>query len=176
VLLDLAQLQEMHPKLPGDVALLLVTRAGLGLQRNGHRPGVGVSLDLDRVPSRGSLAWPDADMAKLEQHDRDRVTEDGAEAVALAAVHRARGWRVVRRLQRRHHADWLLEQEQPGEERRLRAALEVSGVGRGGVATRLREKLAQVANSPDVDERWAGVVGFEEPEVALHSTGGGRGR
>lgn len=113
-------------------------------------------------------------MSKTDQHDRDRVTEDGAEAVALATVHRSRGWRVVRRLQRRHNADWLLEQT--GEERSLRFALEVSGVGRGGIAGRLREKLEQVAKSPDVDERWAGVVGFEQPAVALHSTGGGRGR
>ena len=60
--------------------------------------------------------------------------------------------------------------------RNLRVALEVSGVGRGGIASRLREKLEQVANSPDVDQRWAGVVGFEEPAVALHSTGGDRGR
>ena len=174
MLLDLAQLQEMHPKLPGDLALLLVTRAGLGLQRNGHRPGVGVPLDLERALSRGSLAWPLADMSKIDQHDRDRVTEDGAEAVALATVHRTRGWRVVRRMQRRHHADWLLEHSDEG--RNLRVALEVSGVGRGGIASRLREKLEQVANSPDVDQRWAGVVGFEEPAVALHSTGGDRGR
>jgi hypothetical protein len=31
-------------------------------------------------------------------------------------------------------------------------------------------KLTQVAKSVDADQRWAGVVGFERPIMALHST------
>jgi hypothetical protein len=46
--------------------------------------------------------------------------------------------------------------------------LEISGVDKGGILVRLSEKLAQVAKSTDVDQRWAGVVGFEEPIAALH--------
>ena len=49
-------------------------------------------------------------------------------------------------------------------------ALEVSGVDRGTIATRISEKLAQVARSADVDQRWAGVMGFEKPTAALRST------
>lgn len=48
-------------------------------------------------------------------------------------------------------------------------ALEVSGVDRGSIAARLTKKLTQVAKSVDVDQRWAGVVGFEKPIAALHS-------
>ena len=33
----------------------------------------------------------------------------------------------------------------------------------------MREKLDQVAENEDVDRRWAGVVGFEQPEAALQS-------
>jgi hypothetical protein len=67
-------------------------------------------------------------------------------------------------MQRGEHADWLLEDRR---EVRQIVALEVSGVARGSIATRLSEKLAQVRESTDVDQRWAGVVGFEEPTAAL---------
>lgn len=100
------------------------------------------------------------------------MTEDGAEAVMLALAHRARGWRVVRRMQREEHADWLLEQQ--GEGPRQVVALEVSGVNRGSIAARLTDKLDQVARSEDVDQKWAGVVGFEEPVATLRSTKGTR--
>lgn len=166
--IDLAELREMRPRLPEDLALIMATRAALGLQRNGHETPVAISLDLERIASRGTLAWPGADLATLGQHDHNRVTEDGAEAVALALAHRHRGWRIVRRLQREEHADWLLEEM--GEEARQVVALEVSGVDRGGITSRLAEKLDQVARSEDVDQRWAGVVGFQEPAAVLCST------
>lgn len=108
--INLAELREMHPRLPEDLVLIMATRAALGLQRNGHEAPVAISLDLERVASRGTLAWLRADLAALGQHDHNRVTEDGAEAVALALAHRNRGWRVVRRMQREEHADWLLEE------------------------------------------------------------------
>jgi hypothetical protein len=158
----------MHPRLPGDLALVMVGRAALGLERIGHAPGVAISLDIERIVMRGLLAWPAADPSAAEQHDDNRVTEDGAEAVALAVAHQDRGWRVIRRMQREEHADWLLEQS--GGERRHVVALEVSGVYRGLITRRLREKLAQVARSIDVDQRWAGVVGFEKPAAVLRST------
>lgn len=168
--LDLAELREMHPRLPEDLVLLMTVRAALGLQRNGHGSPVVISLDLEPLAARGMLGWPGTELANLDQHDHNRVTEDGAEAVALALAHRDRGWRVVRRMQREEHADWLLEQV--GEGARQVVALEVSGVDRGGIAARLAEKLAQVARTADVDQRWAGVVGFEEPAAGLRSTAG----
>lgn len=166
--IDLNELREMHPQLPEDLVLMMTVRAALGLQRNGHRSPAPVALEIERASARGLLAWVDADLADLEQHDFNRVTEDGAEAIVLALVHRTRGWRVVRRMQREEHADWLLEQE--GEGPRQMVALEVSGVNRGSIASRLTEKLAQVACSDDIDQRWAGVVGFEDPRAALRST------
>ena len=71
-------------------------------------------------------------------------------------------------MQREEHADWLLEDTTRGARRGV--ALEVSGVDRGSIVGRLSEKLAQVAKSIDVDQRWASVVGFEEPNAALRST------
>jgi len=165
--IDLNQLREMHPKLATDRALSMVGQAAMALERNGHAPGVRVSLELEQVLSNGSLSWPHVDMSKIDQHDHNRITEDGAEAVALALAHRHRAWRIVRRMQRRERADWLLEDARGNE-----IALEVSGVDRGNISGRLFEKLKQVAKNADIDQRWASVVGFEEPAVALRSIGG----
>src|SRR5216684_3900393 len=96
---DLAQLREMHTRLPADLALVMVVRAALALERNDHGSGVRLALDLDRAVSSGLLSWPAADLSKIDQHDHNQITEDGAEAVMLAVAHRHRAWRVVRRLQ-----------------------------------------------------------------------------
>jgi hypothetical protein len=48
--------------------------------------------------------------------------------------------------------------------------LEISGIDQGSITARLSAKLTQVAKSTDVDQRWAGVVGFEEPLAALRFT------
>jgi len=165
--IDLKKLRAMHPELPGDVAVAILVRAGLALQRNGHATGAAVYLQLERAASQGSLAWRHADMKAIGLHDDNRITEDGAEAVTLAVFHRHFEWCVVRRMQIEEHADWLLERT--AEAGRETAALEVSGVDRGSIASRLTQRLTQVAKSIDVDQRWAGVVGFERPIAALES-------
>lgn len=167
MLIDLSRLREMHPRLPSDLALILVTRAALGLERNGHGAGVDISVDIERLVTEAVLSWPAVDFSRLDQHGHHRITEEGAEAVALVLAHGDRGWRVVRRMQREEYADWLLE-ELDQEKRRL-VALEVSGVNRGSLKKRLAEKLEQVAKSVDVHQRWAGVVGFETPTAVLRS-------
>jgi hypothetical protein len=90
--IDLADLREMHPRLPEDLALVMIGRAALSLQKNGHGSPVAVRLDVEHAASQGRLAWPGSDLAHLDQHDSKRLTEDGAEAIALALGHRARGW------------------------------------------------------------------------------------
>jgi hypothetical protein len=165
--LDLADLREMHPLLPEDLTLVMIGRAALSLQKNGHGAPVSIRLDLDRVVTHGKLAWPESDPGFLVQHDSRRLTEDGAEAIALAYGHKARGWRVVRRMQQGESADWLLEASSEGTRQRI--ALEVSGVARGSITARLTQKLKQVSESEDVDQQWAGIVGFEEPMTALRS-------
>jgi hypothetical protein len=165
--IDLERLREMHPMLPLEVAATMLVRAALALQRNGHSTGVDVSLQLERALSQGLLSWTHADIATIDQHDHNRITEDGAEAVTLVAAHQHLAWRVVRRMQREEFADWLLVRKTKiGRET---AALEVSGVDRGSIVARLTQKLSQVAKCIDVDERWAGVVGFERPIAALQS-------
>jgi len=165
--IDLACLRDMHPRLPPDMAQIMVTRAALGLQRNKHSSGAALHIDVETVVLRCILRWPDADLRTAKQHDFNRITEDGAEAIALAVAHKTKTWRVVRRMQREEYADWLLEHREGGA--RELVALEVSGVDRGDIAVRLGEKMDQVARSRDVDQRWAGVVGFQKPKAALQS-------
>ncbi len=164
---DLSCLCAMHPRLPGDMAVVMVLRAALGLQRNKHASGADFQMDIESAVSRCALLWPAADLATAAQHDSKRITEDGAEAIALAVAHETKAWRVVRRLQQGEHADWLLEHENNGV--RKLVAFEVSGTDEPSITDRLRDKLAQVAKAKDVDQRCAGVVGFKRPEAALRS-------
>lgn len=165
--IQIGRLREMHPRLPREVASLLMERAALALERSGHSSGVGVAWDCDYAPYEGTFSWPAADMGAIDQHDYGQITEDGAEAVALVLAHRHHEWRVLRRMQREEHADWLLEYHSEGG--RELVALEVSGVARRGIRERVSEKLLQVSKCRDVDHRWAGVVGFERPTAALRN-------
>ena len=165
--IDLACLCDMHPRLPADMAWVMVTRAALGLQRHKHSSGANLHVANESMELGCVLTWPVAELGTAKQHDHNRITEDGAEAIALAVAHTSRSWRIVRRLQREEHADWLLDYQDNGV--RKLVAFEVSGIDQGGIGGRLSEKLAQVARSTDVDQRWAGVVGFQQPEAALRS-------
>lgn len=91
-----------------------------------------------------------------------RVTEDGAEAVALVLVSAARGWTVEKRLQRWQSADWLLVTPEGDP-----VVLEVSGIDGAFDNGRLREKLRQVAGARFCEFRFASVVAFAGPEAVL---------
>jgi len=160
--LDIEQLHKMHPALPPTTADSYAHRAALALGRR-HAPGVVAGVLLDAQLLRATLSWKDRPAADALQLDYHRVTEDGAEAVALALVHASRSWVVLRRLQREEHADWLLRETTT---RRL-VALEVSGTDEGDSDARLSVKLAQVAQSRVARTRAACVVGFLEPRIAL---------
>lgn len=73
----------------------MVERAALALERNAHKSGVRLSLAMEGVQSIGLLSWPGADLGKIDQHDHNQITEDGAEAVALALANQHRPWRRI---------------------------------------------------------------------------------
>ena len=164
--IDLAELGTMHPALPTDLAIFLSGQGALALQRSGHEPGDGLELHIQRVPQIVILDWSRADLRVIDKHDRDRITEFGAEAVALGIASKLRSWKVIRRLQKGERADWLLEDLR--SQKSTEIALEVSGVTTGNIAMRLSEKLSQVSKSDEGDEKWACVVGFEKPVSSLH--------
>lgn len=156
--LMLHELCSNHPKLRWHTTDL--SRCGaLALRRAGHVSPVEAGVDHDGEVGTAEIHWLSEGLSALEVLDRHRVTEDGAEAVALAYVHARDGWVVKRRLQRTDSADWLLRRE-TGE-----LALEVSGTDTGDAGARLKAKRDQVARCTLRAERLAVVVAFDAPSI-----------
>jgi hypothetical protein len=148
----------MHPKLlgyPTDLSRL----GALALQRAGHASPVDAGVDHEGQAANAEIEWLVQELALLEVLDSKRVTEDGAEAVALAYASSWKGWVVKRRLQARERADWLLHNEGAW------LALEVSGTAEGDPFARLKEKKQQVAQCSLPAERLAIVVAFDGPSI-----------
>lgn len=159
--LDLERLRDVHPSLPEEVAAEFALKAALALQRR-HAPGVVARVSVGAESQQATLHWNVRKTNDAMQLDYQRVTEGGAEALALSLVHASRGWVVVRRLQRGEHADWLLREPAT----RKLVALEVSGTDAADGVARMAQKLEQVGRSK-VRVRAACVVGFLEPHAAL---------
>jgi len=154
------QLKSMHPLLPVSTAVEYAHRAAVGLERHRHAPGVNLAIVNE---GRASLHWVRPKPGDQEQHDRHRITEDAAEAVALALVYVGRGWVVRRRLQRGEFADWLLQDAKAHQ----LVALEVSGVDEGEDSDRLRIKLEQVRHATIASRRVACVVQLSTPRATV---------
>jgi hypothetical protein len=152
----------MHPKLQGDPTDLSKFGA-LALQRAGHVSPVQAGIDHSGLEASADIEWLSQDLALLEVLDGNRVTEDGAESVALVYVNTTEGWVVKRRLQRWERADWLLRNE------RGWLALEVSGMAAGDPFVRLKDKKLQVALCSLPAERLAIVVAFARPSIVAGS-------
>ena len=159
------QLRTMHPLLAAATAAEYAHRAAVGLGRHRHGPGVSLATLIENEAGDASLHWVRAAAGDLLQLDRLRITEDAAEAVALALVHVALGWVVRRRLQRGEAADWLLKDPLA----RL-VALEVSGVDEREDPHRLRKKLKQVQRATVARRKAACVVELMAPRAALAVT------
>jgi len=92
--LDLEPIGAMHPVLQrvGEAAKYLRSGA-LAFSRSNHAPGVIARLSNGGEVGQATIRWaplPDVALA-LDLTDEKRVTEDGAEAVALAFVHACSG-------------------------------------------------------------------------------------
>jgi hypothetical protein len=163
--MDLTGLRDMHLLLSRTAAAQYAHHAALGLQRKQHPPGVGMPVWLDDQQHWSTLHWkpvPEDDAAQIDAH---RITEDAAEAIALALAGAGKGWVLRRRLQRGEFADWLLIDAELGL-----VALEISGVDAVDPGQRrLREKLTQVARCTVAGKRAACVVelGPPQPRLAL---------
>ena len=136
---------------------------GLALQRSGHTSPVRVGLDEDGLKASAEIEWLSQALALLEVLDSNRVTEDGAEAVAITYANSKADWVVKRRLQRGESADWLLRNDTGW------LVLEVSGTISGDALARLLEKQQQVARCSLPAERLAIVVMFDDPVIVVGS-------
>jgi hypothetical protein len=156
--------------LPAKSAAGLTFRSALALQRR-HRPGVQLVGEVDGRALDEELQWREQQpLLELSSHeDFNRVTEEGAEAIALALAGSMCAWRVIRRLQSRlsEGADWLLSNERNGAS----LVLEVGGTDQGELKALLARKIDQARRSP-FSERGrpaACVVRFLEPRAILWS-------
>jgi hypothetical protein len=161
--LDLLALKDLQPMLPAFSARDYAMKASIALLRQGHEPRCSMVVVLhDEATVDAVLLWRVVQAQFTKQFDGNRITEDGAEGVALALVKVARGWTIRRRLQRGEFADWLLRSDDGSS-----VALEVSGLAEGRSRDRLSRKLQQVAKSKDVNIQAACVVAFGPPEAVL---------
>ena len=160
--LDLQFLRQMHPLLPLATAIEYAHRAAIGLQRHNHKPGVAMAVELDGGHGMAELQWATCPLTDAEQLDHNRVTEDAAEAIALALVHEAKGWILRRRIQRGGVADFVLV-----DANSAKVALEVSGMDQGDNGGRLRAKLVQASRATAGATRAACVVTLAAPRATL---------
>ncbi len=155
----------MHPLLPTSTAIEYGFRAAVGLERNGHTPGVALATRFDHEEVEALLHWLSPRSGDAEQLDKNRVTEDAAEAIALAFVHISRGWVARRRAQRGESADWWFHDSEARP-----VALEVSGIDIGDaglVADRLKAKIKQVQQGKTPNQRAACVVVLSAPAATV---------
>lgn len=164
-MIDLEALSQTTGLSP-DSAEPLAFRAAMALQRR-HEPGVSLVAEGLGPPVRVALVWRKR-TAVPEHEDINRVTEEGAEAIALALVASTRKWRVGRRLQstRGERADWLLKDPTGAH-----VLLEVGGTDEGELSAGLARKRQQVESSPFASRcaLAACVVRFAEPRALLWS-------
>ena len=146
----------------------LALRCAIALQRR-HRPGVGLTCDMNGRTISEKLYLRGREHATSAHEDWNRVTEEGAEAIALMLASLHHSLRIKRRLQSRFSegADWLLTNSVTG----AKVVLEVGGTDEGDLGVLLSRKIAQAKRSPFATRGRAAacVVCFAEPEARLWS-------
>jgi hypothetical protein len=157
--------------LPVESASVLAHRAAIALERR-HEPGVHLVGMVQGRTLDEELRWRMRNPAAAVHEDINRVTEEGAEAIALALAYSRCSWRVERRLQSRlaEGADWLLVDPSTGS----RMVLEVGGTDEQDLAKLLARKIEQVKRSPFSSRGTpaACVVRFLEPSAIMWSDDG----
>jgi hypothetical protein len=167
--MDIDSLLELHPDLPSELAAAYGMYAATALERSGHCPGVSLALTVFGRSIGEALSWRVRSPDDVRMVDTNRVTEDGAECIALLVVGTHCQWTAVRRMQWRlgERADWIVEEASSGEQ----IAIEVSGTERGAFEPRIRQKLAQAEATPVVASRVAAcMVRFADPKAELRTS------
>ena len=71
---------------------------GLALQRAGHASPATANVNDDDARASAEIEWTPESLILLDVLDANRITEEGAEAVALVYLNAKAGWVVKRRL------------------------------------------------------------------------------
>jgi hypothetical protein len=169
--IDLDDVATLCPGLRVETGEPLAFRAIIALQRR-HNDGVSLVGIVRGDAIRETLRWQKRPAALALFEDFNRVTEEGAEILALALAGQRCGWTVKRRLQssRREGADWLMTSGTDA------IILEVGGTDNDDLNARHGRKItqAQKASWPKRTVRAACVVSFVEPRVLFWSSDGPR--
>lgn len=170
-MIDLDDVASLCPGLRVETGEPLVFRAVMALQRR-HKTGVELLGTVRGNDLREALTWKKRPAALAPFEDFNRVTEEGAEIIALALAGQRCGWTVKRRLQstRAEGADWLMKS---GADKVI---LEVGGTDKADLKARYGQKItqAQTASWPKGTLLAACVVSFVEPRVLFWSSDGPR--
>jgi hypothetical protein len=159
--IDLAALVHAHgPTFEPELAHM-TRAAALALQRH-HEPGAELTATVDGAEHRLALAWRPIDEAERVAVDEARVTEIGAEAVAIGLAHHVRGWTLRRRMPRRTYADWLVVEAASSRV----VALEIGGMDDGALDAKLAGEVEQVKRCA-MPNRAACVVRFRDVRAKL---------
>jgi hypothetical protein len=157
-------LSERHYGISPGVGAGIAEAACVCLDRH-HVSAVDFEIENAQAASAGRANWsPASERVKAAWNNEIDTTEDGACALALAAIENCRGLVAVRRAETKTGADYYLDV--PGAELldlETAIRLEVSGVDRGApsvVRTRLNRKIAQARNGDSNLPAIACVVGF----------------
>lgn len=157
--------------LPEESAMPLAHRAAVALERR-HRPGVHLTGTVQGSAIDEEVQWRARTPHAAIYEDLNRVTEEGAEAIALSLACSHCAWRIERRLQSRlaEGADWLMVDAITGSE----VLLEVGGTDKQGLTDLFTRKIDQARRSPfaAVSTPAACVVGFAKPSAKLGSDDG----
>lgn len=153
---DLEELRIAHPQLPQALAASMSLHVALALQRRDHASPCAITMHTGSDRHRASLHWRMRDPAAAQQIEPKRITEVGAEAVALALVSLALDWEVDRRAFDGSGADWVVTERSTGRV----IYLEVGGTDVGSVEEVLSKKIRQV-------EGGVGEMGFDVAACAV---------
>ncbi len=130
-------------------------------------PPTSLTVQRERESLPATISWnaPTQEMIEGYGNIKD-ATEDGACALAIAAVYATDRFIVKRRLQQGSGADFMMVKE--GEADESFTKLEVSGMATlHSAQTRLRQKIAQVSSGTVQRPGVAVVVKFPNPLITM---------
>ncbi len=167
--LNFLDLSERHIGVTKAIAHGYGEAARVCLDRHHSSPVTFQLIDRSESTEAGAM-WPAVDArTKSAWNNTTDATEDGAYALALAAVEHSRGLVAVRRAETRTGADYYIgspDAQILDLEESFR--LEVSGVDTGNISmikTRLKQKLTQAVAGNSNLPAIACVVGFASLQI-----------
>jgi len=176
--LEVRDLHVSHPGITEHQSGALCEAAAVCLARH-HSPPKQFAVRCDEENHTVGLNWPMPSRQVLSsQANTDDATRDGAYAISLLFVNNILHLVAVGRAEKGSGADWLVTRPETAETHATGFPilegpdiyrLEVSGVDRGTLRSRMKMKEQQLLRGNSSCPGIAAVVGFERAEVQMRS-------